>query len=143
MAFQLTVDCLYNIIEYLEEDKISLRSCLLVNRLWCRIAVEVLWRNVWNIQYYSNPNRRHVPLSILSTLIACLPNESRNFLNTNEISIPTPTLNSQLFNYISFIRVLWFRQIEHIVKDALINQEINTSNNRNLILHELLKAFMN
>ena len=35
MAFQLPADRLNDIIiEYLEEDKISLRSCLLVNRLW-------------------------------------------------------------------------------------------------------------
>src|SRR6266498_3915570 len=143
MAFQLTADCLNDIIEYLDKDKISLRSCLLVNRLWCRIAVEVLWRNVWNIQYYSNPKRRHAPLSILSTLIACLPNESKNLLSINGISIPTPTTNLSPFDYISFIKVLCFRQIECIVEDALINQKINTSNNRYLVLQELLKAFMN
>ena len=34
MAFQLSADCLNEIIEYLEKDKISLKSCLLVNRLW-------------------------------------------------------------------------------------------------------------
>ena len=34
MAFQLSADCLIEIIEYLEENKISLRLCLLVNRLW-------------------------------------------------------------------------------------------------------------
>ncbi len=143
MAFQLTVDCLNDIIECLDEDKISLRSCLLVNRLWYTVAVRILWRNVWNIQYFENPNQNHVPLSIISTIIACLPNESKNLLSINGISIPTLTTNLPSFDYISFIKVLCFRQIECIVKDTLINQKINTSNNRYLILQELLKAFMN
>src|SRR6266498_5492728 len=137
MAFLLTVDCLNDIIEYLEEDKISLRSCLLVSRLWCTVTVRILWRNVWNIQYY------HVPLSIISTIIACLPNESKNLLSINGISIPTPMTNLPPFDYISFIKVLCFHQIERIVEDALINQKINTSNNKYLVLKELLKAFMN
>src|SRR6266540_4321323 len=143
MAFQLTVDCLNDIIECLDEDKISLRSCLLVNRLWYTVAVRILWRNVWNIQYFENPNQNHVPLSIISTIIACLPNESKNLLSINGISIPTLTTNLPSFDYISFIKVLCFRQIECIVEDALINQKINTSNNRYLVLQELLKGFMN
>ncbi|CAG8641286.1 11469_t:CDS:2 [Funneliformis mosseae] len=32
---QLTVDCLSDIFEYLENDKETLYSCLLANRLWC------------------------------------------------------------------------------------------------------------
>src|SRR6266540_5252041 len=144
MAFQLTVDCLNDIIEYLDEDEISLRSCLLVNRLWCTVAVRILWRNIWNIRYKIKYGyRKHAPLSILSTLIACLPNESKSFLYENVISIPTPTSNLPLFNYISFIKVLLFYKIDKIIRDALINQQIDTSNNKYLVLQELLKAFMN
>ena len=36
------------------------------------------------------------------TLIACLPNESKEILNHKEIIIPTPTSNSLLFNYATF-----------------------------------------
>ena len=42
---QLPADCLNEIFEYLEDDKVTLRSCLLVNRLWCEVAVRILWRN--------------------------------------------------------------------------------------------------
>src|SRR5687767_14994961 len=107
MAFQLHTDCLNVIIEYLEKDKISLKSCLLVNRLWCKVSVRILWRNVWDIQYKSH--QVHVPLSILSTLIACLPNESKNLLYKSRIFIPKPTPKLPLFNYISFIKTLLFR----------------------------------
>ena len=44
-------DCLNDIFEYLEKDKFSLHSCLLVNRLWCEVAVRILWNNPWNFKY--------------------------------------------------------------------------------------------
>ncbi|PKY37566.1 hypothetical protein RhiirA4_438763 [Rhizophagus irregularis] len=74
MPCQLPTDCLNEIFEYLEEDKITLRSCLLVNRLWCEIAVRILWRNVWSFQYSVNynPYRTHVPLAIIEEEIGTL-----------------------------------------------------------------------
>ncbi len=137
MACRLFTDCLNDIFEYLEEDKISLHSCLLVNRLWCKVAVRILWGNVWNFQYnVYYPDRIHVPLSstILSTLIACLPNESKDLLHKNGIFIPTPTSKPPLFNYISFIKVLSIRRIDQVVDQF---------NNKYLVSQELLKAFMN
>ena len=80
MSPQLPFDCLNEIFEHLENDKVTLHSCLLVNRLWCEVAVEIIWRNVWN---YSATK--------FSTLIACLPNESKEILLENGIIILTPT----------------------------------------------------
>ena len=61
---QLPVDCLNEIFEHLENEKVgivTLRSCLLVNRIWCKISVRILWRDV---QYYCSFNFR--------TLMACI-----------------------------------------------------------------------
>src|ERR1044072_5213347 len=89
MAFQLSAECLSEIIEYLVRDKISLKSCLLVDRFWCKVTIRILWRNIWeNVRYKKGS---HIPLSILSILSAYLPDESRNLLNENGISIPTST----------------------------------------------------
>ena len=59
---QLPTDCLNEIFEYLEDDKVTLHSCLLVSRLWCKIIVKILWKFVWNY----------------NTLIACL--DKGNFI---------------------------------------------------------------
>ena len=122
MACQLPTDCLNDIFEYLEDDKISLRSCLLVNRLWCEVAVRILWKNIWNFQYnmyYPYGPLQYVPSSstILSTLTACLSNDSKDLLYINRIFIPTPTLKPPLFNYISFIKVLPIDIINQIILD--------------------------
>ena len=45
---QLPADCLNEIFEYLEEDRVALRSCLLVNQLWCEVSVRILWKNIRN-----------------------------------------------------------------------------------------------
>ena len=83
---QLPADCISEIFEYLENEKDTLRSCLLVNRLWCKVAVRILWRNVWN---YCSLNFR--------TLMACLPNESKEILHRNGITILTPTSKPPIF----------------------------------------------
>ena len=137
MTFPIPIDCLNDIIEYLEQDKISLRSCLFVNRLWCNIAVRILWKNVWNIVYTSR--QKYVPFSIISTLVACLSNESKGFLCENRISIPAPTFKSLQFNYISFIKTLLFYEIDCIVEDALITLQINLPSNKELILQNYWK----
>src|SRR5437016_10415006 len=132
MAYQLPVDCLNEIFEYLEEDKPSLHSCLLVNRLWCKISVRILWRNIWNSSHILR-NRR-----LLSTLIACLPNESKELLFENVIFISTPTSKPPLFNYASFCKVLLIYKIVYMINIVL--REISE---RRLVANEVVKMFTN
>ena len=113
MSCQLPADCLNEILEHLEEDKTTLHSCLLVNRLWCRVSVGILWRNVLY------PGSMKMASSILSTLIACLPNESKEVLRKNKIFIPTPTSKPPLFNYAAFCKVLSIYEIYKIVNNVL------------------------
>src|ERR1044072_3187036 len=145
MSLQLPADSLYEIIEYLAGDKSSLRSCLLVDRFCCKVAVRFLWREVWDAKFnLSDGYQAHVPLSILSTLNACFSNESKNLLHEYGIFIPTPTSKLPLFNYISFIQTLPLHKIELVVLEVLYHLlNINTPRNRNLVLHEMLRAFMN
>src|SRR5688572_28771722 len=103
MAFQLPIDCLNEIFEHLEEYPASLRSCLLVNRFWCKIAVSILWKHVLNVPC-DTKSMYFRSYAILSTLFACLPDESKILLYEHQIFIPTPTPKSPLFKYISFIK---------------------------------------
>src|SRR5438045_2126039 len=127
MSCSLPADCLNEILEKLEGDKITLHSCLLVNRLWCKISVRILWRDIWKFKFaksYFVPRRIcsrssnrslrfgvQVASSILSTLISCLSNESKELLNKNEIFISAPTSKQPLFNYAAFFRGLSIKEI--------------------------------
>jgi hypothetical protein len=39
---QLPADCLNEIFENLENEILTLHSCLLVNRLWCEVSIRIL-----------------------------------------------------------------------------------------------------
>src|SRR2546423_14957050 len=126
---KLPADCLNEIFEYLDEDKISLRSCLLVNRLWCEVSVRILWRSIRNY----------------NTLISCLPNESKEILYKNGIITSTSTSNPPMFNYSSFCKVLSVYQIKKEIGKLLKNQQlISLQDPKNIIvLQEIFKLLMN
>jgi hypothetical protein len=130
---QLPADCLNEIFEYLDE-KSSLYSCLLVNRLWCKISVRFFWRDMEN---YSTSN--------FNTIISCLPNESKEILSKNEIIISTPTLNP-MFNYASFCKVLSIDRVYTKVEELVMNQENfsfqNLKDDIGILSQEMFKLFV-
>lgn len=91
---QLPADCLNEITEYLKDDKITLCSCLLVNRLWCETSVRIFWRDNrnYNIRHYR-------------TLIACLPNESKKIIYDEGIVISPPTLKLPMFTFCKILSI--------------------------------------
>src|SRR5947199_376445 len=95
MPLLLPDDCLNEIFEILEDDKLTLHSCLLVNRLWCKISVRILWRNIWSFKYTVTRNRR-VALAILSTLI------SFYFFSRSERLFKSPVRITLQFKYSSW-----------------------------------------
>ncbi|CAI2174890.1 1580_t:CDS:1 [Funneliformis geosporum] len=88
MSLNLPADCLNEIFEYLKDE--DLRSCILVNRLWCETSVRILWRKIQNF----------------NTLLKFLPNKSKLILSENGSLITSSTSRPPLFNYTSFIKSL-------------------------------------
>ena len=133
---QLPTDCLNAIFEYLEDDKATLHSCILVNRFWCVISVRFFWSNV---SYYRTSNFR--------TLISCLPNESKEILFKNGIIISTPTPKPPIFNYASFCKVLSIDHVHNKLKLLLSQQSTrspsqNFNNNLDILVQEIFKLFV-
>src|ERR1044072_1786286 len=142
MSCPLPADCLVEVFENLEEDKITLHSCLLVSRSWCEISVRILWKDIWDFEDFI----AYRSSAILSTLIACLPNDSKELLHKNEIFISTPTPKPPLFNYVSFYKVLPIDKIGWIIDKGTKNNAsitISSSNYKKyLVAKEILKMFM-
>src|ERR1043166_9631149 len=127
MPSQLPADCLNEIFEYLDDDILSLHSFLLVNRVWCQAAVRILWRDVWGFKY-TVPIRYHLNISsrILSTLVACLPKDSKEILFKNEIFISTPTSKPPLFNYAAYCQVFSICEISQMVDSVIKDKQITS-----------------
>ena len=103
MSSQLPADCLNEIFEYLD-NKVTLRSCLSVNRIWCKCSVRILWRTTQNY----------------NTLFACLPSESKERLHDNEIILSTPSSKHPLFNYVAFIKSFPIDKTVYMIRCTLM-----------------------
>lgn len=109
---QITLDCLEVIFKYLKYDRSSLFSCLLVNRLWCRLVVHLIWRD----PFFNMSSNKDPHSGIVQTYISCLPDTSKQNIideisNTDEKDEKTlQQLQQQLqrqplFNYIRYLQV--------------------------------------
>ncbi|GBC09354.1 hypothetical protein RclHR1_00880008 [Rhizophagus clarus] len=100
---QITPDCLEGIFEYLRNDRSSLFSCLLVNRLWCRLVVHLIWRDpFFCVKGYLS--------DIIQAYISCLPDTSKQIVineisNTDEKTLQQLQQQQPLFNYIKYLQV--------------------------------------
>src|SRR5207245_2944892 len=87
--------------------------------------------------------KKHI--SLATTLIACLPNESKDLLYKYGIIIPT--WKPPLFNYASFCKHLSIYEIDLMIQLVLEKQIFITSQslnyNKYLLSQEILKMFMN
>ena len=84
------------------------------------------------------------------TLIACLPNDSKEILHENGIIISTPTSKPPMFNYPAFCKVLSVNQVNYEIGQLLKNQPSissqildNLENNIHIVKYEIYKWFMN
>src|SRR5206468_930942 len=85
------------IIRYLRNDFSTLHSCILVNRLWCRLTIPLLWEDPFSIP--AN-NYRFIGIYL---------NHLNEYDKTklNELGIDNNLFSSNtLFNYPSFIQRL-------------------------------------
>ncbi|RIA80890.1 hypothetical protein C1645_837884 [Glomus cerebriforme] len=126
---QLLADCLNEIFKYLENDNVTLYSCLLVNHLWCKVSVRILWRSIRNY----------------GTLINCLPNESKEILYENGIIISSS--KPPMFNYASFCKSLSIGVVNDNIELLLKQQQSipiqNLLDNTYIVSQEIFKLLMN
>src|SRR3954453_20383474 len=85
----LSHDVVREIVSYLENDRYALHSCILVDRLWCQIGIEIFWRNVWKFRLVVGVAEDEYRFwgAILKTLTSCLPNNSKELLMSNGVNV--------------------------------------------------------
>ncbi|CAB4429347.1 unnamed protein product [Rhizophagus irregularis] len=140
----------YGIIKYFQNDFLTLHSCILVNRLWCRLTIPLLWENP-----FSNPTKNYKFIEIYLQNLS--DNDFKTNLNIYKINDNLFYLNT-LFNYPSFIKDInllkvitfvgkWFEDSVRTLKPGnryfLQNLDIlSTTNFKRLICKSLFKTFI-
>ncbi|CAB5181363.1 unnamed protein product [Rhizophagus irregularis] len=99
-------DLLYKIIQYFRSDFSTLHSCILVNRLWCRLTIPLLWENPFSI--ISNKNNYSIKYNFIVTYLVKLNDNDK--IKLYEFGINNLSTNI-LFNYPCFIKHLDTRLI--------------------------------
>jgi hypothetical protein len=95
------------IIQYFKKDFSTLHSCILVNRLWCRLAIPVLWEDP-----FSNPSKNNQFLEIYFHDL-----NEQDKIKLTEYGINNKIFPSNtLFNYPSFIKCLNTYEIGHSIE---------------------------
>ncbi|POG69555.1 uncharacterized protein OCT59_000505 [Rhizophagus irregularis] len=99
-------DLLYKIIQYFRSDFSTLHSCILVNRLWCRLTIPLLWENPFSI--ISNKNNYSIKYNFIVTYLVKLNDNDK--IKLYEFGINNLSTNI-LFNHPCFIKHLDTRLI--------------------------------
>ncbi|CAG8483006.1 3074_t:CDS:2 [Acaulospora morrowiae] len=107
----LNRDCFWQIFNNLEQDKKSLHSSILVNRAWCEIAIQFLWKKPFRFLYTcskscncTDEERHEKARNLLSTFITCMAhNQTSTSIDMQDFVVWT-TAPPTTFNYLSFLR---------------------------------------
>jgi hypothetical protein len=68
---KLNRDILYSIFEEVKDDKMTLLSCLFVNRTWCEIIIPILWKDPMKL------SRRGKEKSLINVITSHLSDGSK------------------------------------------------------------------
>ncbi|KAF0469427.1 hypothetical protein F8M41_025534 [Gigaspora margarita] len=102
---KLPADCLYQIFQHFKDDLKTLHSCLLSSRTCCELIIPILWSNPWKLirKKKFTPEYKISLMSLLSTLLSCLPSESKQLLHDKHVHW---TSHRIFLNYITYCRSL-------------------------------------
>src|ERR1051325_10097168 len=104
---KLNRDIIYLILQELQDDKITLHSCLSVNKIWCETIIPILWKDPWK-------DLKGKEKLLVSVIISHLPNKSRDNLSKH-MDFSLNSYPRPLFDYISFCRHLNLNEIERMI----------------------------
>ncbi|RIA87135.1 hypothetical protein C1645_828241 [Glomus cerebriforme] len=138
---KLDIDILYYIFQELNEDKNSLFSCLLINKLCCELVIPILWRHP--IKYFIpfNVYLLEEGKKLFDIIILHLSEASKKLLiNKNIIIISTKQQKQKLsFNYVSFCKYIC---IQKIFSYVYIHEDFLNTDQKLLLEHEIYKLFI-
>nr|AMJ52387.1 hypothetical protein [Rhizophagus clarus] len=138
-------ELLSEIIQYFHYDYKTLHSCILVNRLWCRLAIPILWEDPFSIKF---PKNYH----FIEIYLHNLNEDDKIKLKEYGININELFPSNTLFKYPKFIQHLDTRKISNSIEnwETVIRQSnssvqksiLQTPNFIKLIFKSLIQVFI-
>ncbi|RGB32940.1 hypothetical protein C1646_789486 [Rhizophagus diaphanus] len=126
-------ELIYEVIKYFKTDFSTLHSCILVNRLWCRLAIPLLWEDPFS-NYTGNYNFIEIYFHNLS-------GDSKTKLSEYIINDNLSPSNT-LFNYSKYIKHLNTLEFASSVEKWTIENLKFGNRYSNFICMSLFKIFI-
>ncbi|PKY30541.1 hypothetical protein RhiirB3_447677 [Rhizophagus irregularis] len=131
-------ELLYEIIKYFRNDYSTLHSCILVNRLWCRLTIPLLWEDPFSIPN-GNYNFIEIYLYNLNDYLKTKLNEYQ--IIDNLLTPSSSSNNNTLFNYPNFIKYLNICKIIPCIEGWLeSNERTSKFSNRYYIRYLIMES---
>ncbi|CAG8445366.1 846_t:CDS:1 [Cetraspora pellucida] len=110
ILMNLPTDCLVEILGHLKYDTSSLYSCILVNRLWCKLSIPLLWCSPFEFTRYNNKSDL-----IIETYVSCFSDDEKKQFYDNIFLIPD--FQKPAFNYPIYLHNLDIPTFENAVRN--------------------------
>ncbi|CAG8503233.1 1485_t:CDS:2 [Cetraspora pellucida] len=110
-SLMLTSDCIADILYQLKNDRATLYSCLLTNRLFCRLVVPLLWSR----PFEHIISGKKAATSIIHSYLSCLTLDERQMLS-KKLKHWFPPLPTPLFDYPKYLRAFDSRNFRQTVQ---------------------------
>src|SRR6266540_3209050 len=94
---RLSIECFEQVLIHFKNDPATLFSCLLVNRLWCRLSVPLLWSHPFEYHGFGD-----LAADIIQIYITCLPEDERQILIDGGLELPE--CPKPLFDYPTYLQ---------------------------------------
>ncbi|CAG8579897.1 5604_t:CDS:2 [Ambispora gerdemannii] len=94
---RIPINCVYQILAYIDHDTRTLASLMLVSRMWAEAVVSIIWANPF--VYFSKPG-------IIGTYISCLASKERKKLWRKGFLVATKKRKRPTFNYAVYLKEL-------------------------------------
>ncbi|CAG8644282.1 17247_t:CDS:2 [Gigaspora margarita] len=107
----LTSDCIADILNQLKNDRTTLYSCLLTNRLFCRLVVPLLWSR----PFEHIISEKKAATSIIHSYLSCLTHDERQMLS-KKLKHWFPPFPTPLFDYPKYLRAFDSRNFRQTVQ---------------------------
>ncbi|RIB04196.1 hypothetical protein C2G38_2223020 [Gigaspora rosea] len=112
IPMNLPTDCLVEVLRHLKYDITSLYSCILVNRLWCKFSIPLLWCSPFEFTRHNNKSEL-----IIQTYVSCFSEEEKNQFYDKVFLIPDFQELAPTFNYPSYLHNLDIPTFESAVRN--------------------------